>query len=223
MKKLFTLILVALLAIPAFAQFGTHRQRSRYSHDDTERYYGLRLGLNISSLSSDIADMDMDSRAGLNLGGVIGFQLSNRTPLWLEAGLYYTEKGGKTRWAYDVPGATKEESQKVTTRLSYFQLPVVVKYSFDVADDFYVQPFLGGYLSVGVGGRTKLYGERESYSSFSHCDLNRFDGGLRLGCGAEYQMVYAEVGFDFGLTNICKSDFDVVRNRNMFVNIGVNF
>ena len=216
MKKLFTLILLAALALPTFAQFSTSRQRSRYNHNDTERYYGLRLGLNIASMSSDETNFDMDSRTGLSFGGVYGFQLANHTPLWLEAGLYYSEKGGKTHWVDNMGN-----SEKVKMRLSYLQLPVVVKYSFDVVDDLYVQPFFGGYFALGIAGQIKEYGERKSYSSFD--EMNRFDGGLRLGCGVEYQMLYAELGFDFGLTNISKSDFEAVRTRNLFINVGVNF
>ena len=100
-------------------------------------------------------------------------------------------------------------------------MPLVCKYSFDVADDFYIQPFLGGYLAAGFAGKTKNYTERESQSSYNI--VNRLDGGLRIGCGLEYQMVYAEAGFDFGLDDISKDDFQSVRNRSFFLNVGVNF
>ena len=209
MKKIILFTLIALLATPSLAQFETSRNRSRYNHDDTERYYGLRLGLNIASLSSDVADMDMDSRAGLAFGAVYGFQLANSTPFWLEAGAFYSEKGGESKY------------NNVKTRLTYLQVPVVCKYSFDIADDFYIQPFLGGYVAVGFAGKTKDYNKHESSSSYNY--VNRLDGGLRIGCGVEYQMIYAEAGFDFGLANISKDDFQSVRNRCFFINVGVNF
>lgn len=209
MKKIIVFAIIALLTTPSFAQFESSRQRSRYNHNDTEHYYGLRLGLNIASLSSDVADMDMDGRAGLAFGAVYGFQLANSTPIWLEVGAFYSEKGGESKYS------------NIKTRLTYLQAPIVCKYSFDVADDFYIQPFLGGYLAVGFAGKTKNYTEREAQSSYNL--VNRLDGGLRIGCGAEYQMVYAELGFDFGLANISKDDFQSVRNRCFFVNVGVNF
>ena len=120
MKKLFTLILATVLAIPSFAQLENSGRHTRFNHNNTERYYGLRLGLNIASLSSDMADMDMNSRAGFALGGVYGIQLANSMPIWLEPGIYYSEKGGKMR---DVNG------DRVTCRLSYIEVPVVVKYA----------------------------------------------------------------------------------------------
>ncbi|MBR1547875.1 MAG: PorT family protein [Prevotella sp.] len=221
MKRIFTLMMIAAIALPSLAQFGASGRRDRFNHSNAEQYYGLRLGLNIASLSSDNVDFDMNSRSGLAFGAIYGFQLANSTPLWLETGLFYSEKGGKTSWEFDDGTQARKQMQTVKTRLSYLQLPIVMKYSFDVMDDLYIQPFVGGYFSLGVGGKTKEYGLRESYSSFDV--MNRFDGGLRLGCGVEYQMVYGELGFDFGITNISKSDFDSVRNRCFFVNIGVNF
>ena len=220
MKKIITLILAVLTVMPSLAQ--GERTRSRYSHFNMEHYYGIRLGLNIASLSSETVEYDMDSRTGIAFGGVYGFQLANNMPLWLEGGLYYSEKGGKTHVPYvDPSNQNLEQMQKVTSRLSYLQLPIVAKYSFEVFDDFYVQPFLGGYLALGIGGKTKFYGERISDSSFDH--FTRFDGGLRIGCGAEYKMVYAELGFDFGLANVSKGDFDSTHTRHFFINVGVDF
>ena len=96
-----------------------------------------------------------------------------------------------------------------------------MKYSLDLIDDLYIQPFLGGYMALGVGGKMKYYGEQRSTSSYDAVD--RFDGGLRIGCGLEYDMLYAEAGFDFGIANIGDSDFDGVHTRSFFINVGVNF
>ena len=225
MKKLFTLIMAVAIAIPTFAQFEYSRtKRSRFNHNNVEQYYGLRLGYNIASINSNDATIDTNSYGGFAFGGVYGLQLANSTPIWLEAGLFYSEKGGKDENKLTVVnnnGVLTEMTQKVTTRLMYLQAPIVIKYAFDVADDFYVQPFLGGYLGLGIGGKTKLYGSRETHDSFDK--FNRFDGGLRIGCGAEYQMVYAEMGFDFGIANISDDDFSTARNQSFFINVGVNF
>jgi hypothetical protein len=63
--------------------------------------------------------------------------------------------------------------------------------------------------------------DKHSYDSFD--DYNRLDGGIRIGCGAEYQMIYAEAGFDFGIANINDNDFVSARNQCFFFNVGVNF
>ncbi len=236
MKKLITLALIALMATPIYAQYETSRQRSRYNHKNTERYYGIRLGLNSATLNSDKVQMDMEARTGLSLGFVYGMQLANSMPLWLEAGAFYSEKGGKS---YN--NLYADFVDHITCRLTYVEVPVVIKYGFDVADDLYIQPFVGGFLGIGIAGKTKVFTKDESrrksmdsYSSISVLNnsgteqvvyegVGHFDAGLRLGCGLEYQMLYAEVGMEFGLANIGKDDFESVRTQNLFINIGVNF
>lgn len=211
MRKILLLILTVALATPTFAQFETNRGRSRYNHDDTESYYGLRLGLNVSMLSSNIAQYDMDAYAGLAFGAIYGLQLANSAPVWLETGLFFSQKGGKSDY----------NNEEVKCRMNFLQVPLVCKYTVEAADDLFLAPFVGGYVACGVGGKTKNYATRSSVSSFS--DVNRWDAGLRIGCGLEYQMVYGEFGFDFGLANLSKDDFQTVRTRNLFVNVGVNF
>ena len=229
MKKLFTLMMAFAITIPTFAQIGSRKTRDRFNHSNVEQYYGLRLGYNFASINSSNASVDMEGYGGFTFGGVYGLQLANSTPLWLEAGLFYSEKGGKTQNFPSVKTITENTSnqktteyfQKKTTRLIYLQAPIAIKYAFDVADDFYVQPFLGGYLALGVGGKTKLYEDKRSEDSFDN--FTRLDGGLRLGCGVEYQMIYAEAGFDFGIANISDNDWISARNQCFFFNIGVNF
>ncbi len=211
MKRIITLIMVIAFTIPSFAQFETNRGRSRYNRDDTERYYGLRLGMNVASTSSESNAFDTNPRTGLVIGFAYGMQLSKHQPLWLEASLLYSEKGGKTH----------QDGDKVTYRLGYLQLPIVAKYGINMDDDLYLQPFFGGYLSVGITGKMKNYGTRESESVFDN--MKRFDGGLRAGCGLEYKMMYVEVGYDLGLANIAKDEFDNTKTRCFFVNLGINF
>lgn len=213
MKKLMLCLLAMLLAIPSTAQIYRDYEPKRYDRsNDREHYYGLRLGLNVASISSGDVMLDADSYSGLYLGGVYGMQLSRQAPIWLEVGLAYSEKGGVSR---------SKSDDKVKYRMSYLQMPVVCKYNIDL-EDFHIQPFFGGYLAVGIAGQTKDYTPpRQSYSTYD--TFNRFDGGLRLGCGAEYQMLYLEVGFDFGLSNISKDDFDTAHSRCFFLTAGVNF
>ena len=211
MKRIITLIMVIAFTIPSFAQFETNRGRSRYNRDDTERYYGLRLGMNVASTSSESNTFDTNPRTGLVIGFAYGMQLSKYHPLWLEASLLYSEKGGKTH----------QDGDKVTYRLGYLQLPIIAKYGINMDDDLYLQPFFGGYLSVGITGKMKNYGTRESESVFDN--MKRFDGGLRDGCGLEYKMMYVEVGYDLGLANIAKDEFDNTKTRCFFVNLGINF
>ena len=223
MKKRIILILSVLLTVPSAAQIHTRHGHGRYQHanshymdynryqrDGYDHYFGLRLGLNLSTINSGDVDLDTDLLAGLNLGAVAGLQLSYRAPVWLELGLCYSEKGGTTT----IDGHT------VKYRLGYMEMPITLKYGIDVSN-FRILPFLGGYLATGIAGKTKYNQTRTSHASWDR--FKRFDGGIRLGCGAECQMIYLEAGFDFGLANINKDDFDTARNMCFFINAGVNF
>ena len=206
MKKLMTMILAAMLSLPVFSQYGPV-----YDQNTPEHYFGLRLGLNTASVNSGDVAMDYTTRAGLSLGFICGIQLSSTTPVWLETGFSYSEKGGNM----------SERHSNIKMRLTYLELPIVCKYSFAVGDDCFVLPFVGGYLAMGVAGKMKDYANRIVYKSYD--TFERFDGGLRFGCGAEYQQLYVEVGMEVGLADISKDDFASARNQNFFFNVGVNF
>ena len=130
----------------------------------------------------------------------------------------------------------KDEKRKMTYDLNYIELPIVLKYIYDIDGHFTIHPFFydidghftihpffGGYLACGVGGKIKNYADREAFSSFSDEAFQRFDGGLRLGCGVGYDLFYLELAYDIGLSNICHDMFDTSHNRSLALNFGVNF
>ena len=108
--------------------------------------------------------------------------------------------------------------------LDYLQVPLVMKYMIDVDRMFSIQPYVGGYLALGVAGKIKDFGHRQAYSSFDSKEgFQRFDGGIRIGCGIQYDFVYAELGYDFGLSNISHDYFDTSRTGALFATVGFNF
>ena len=189
--------------------------RPGYWHDGTT-YYGFRLGPAFTTVNSDDKYLDgSNMKTGLNVGLAMGVNLMREAPLYLETGLYYTEKGGRGR----------AEGTRFTYSLNYIELPMVLKYKYFVDRSLSVEPFLGGYLACGVSGKIKDFGIREAYSSFSSSpySFDRFDGGLRLGCGISYDLLYADIGYDIGLANISHDDFDTSHNGALILTVGVNF
>lgn len=228
MKRLIiTALAVAALLAPAEAQ---DYRYSRYYNYDTGRldygrhdsglgtgnmYYGFRIGPAFSSVNSDDPSLDGGKwQTGLSIGALVGLPLSQSVPLYLEAGLQYTEKGGRKRL---------DSGKKMTYDLNYIELPVVVKYIYPIDSHFTLQPFFGGYLAFGVGGKIKNFEQREAFSSFSDDAFQRFDGGLRLGCGVGYDLFYMDLSYDIGLSNICHDTFDTSHNGCLSLNFGVNF
>ena len=236
--KIRTFLLTALLCLmavlPASAQYRPHRgynppaphrgyQGNNYgtrhrSYSYVPNYYlGFRFGLSASHVNSDAPDLNgSSSKTGLNAGVVAGVQIAPQAPLFFETGLEYVEKGGKGKVGND----------KFSIGLNYLEVPLLLKYSAYVAPGTAIEPFVGGYVGCGIGGKVKEYGQRAAYSSFDSnagANFKRFDGGLRVGCGVAYEMLYAELGYDFGLTNIGDNAFDDTHNGAFFANIGINF
>ena len=213
--------LLAIVPVNAQGRFGgTRSSHGRYGNTPSSRmygintYYGLRFGLSAAHVNSDAPDLDGRSRkSGLNVGAVVGMQLSHYQPIFFETGLSYIEKGGKGTYAGD----------KFTYSLNYLELPMVLKYKYQFDPMFSLQPFVGGYVAAGVGGKIKDFGMRQAYSSFDDEGFKRFDGGIRVGCGVQYDFLYAELGYDFGLANISHDYFDTSHTGTLFATVGVNF
>lgn len=204
MKKFIVAIMAVLFAAPSFAQFTS----GGFSLDENSVYYGIRLGVNFAGIGGDFND-NLGTKVGMNLGGVIGLRLSQSTPVFLESGLYYSERGAK--------------DGKDKASLTYLELPVLIKYGIQTGGDFVVLPYIGPYFSYGIAGKTKIKEagiNDSSYDFFKHGDM-----GFKLGCGAEYNNLYAEVGYQFGVANILEDNEadGEARNHAFYINVGVNF
>lgn len=208
MKKILVAIMAVLFAAPSFAQYSS----GGFSLSESSLYYGVRLGMNISNLTGDAPDLG--SKIGLNLGGTVGMRLSDTTPIFLESGLYFTGCG-----------ASKD---KTSISLNYLELPILIKYGVQVSDDIALLPFVGPTFRYGLfGGKWKTSGAGKT-DSFGDGKFKRADVGIKLGCGAEYNKLYLELGYQFGITNIAdwtlvNGDDATAHNGALFVNLGVNF
>ena len=208
MKKILVAILGVLFAAPSFAQYSS----GGFSLSESSVYYGIRLGMNMATLTGDAPDLG--TKIGLNFGGTVGLRLSDTTPIFLESGLYYTGSG-----------ASKD---KTTISLNYLEMPILIKYGVQVTDDIALLPFVGPTFRYGLfGGKWKTSGAGKT-DSFGDGKFKRADMGIKLGCGAEYNKLYLELGYQFGITNIAdwallNGDDASAHNGALFINLGVNF
>ena len=204
MKKFFVAIVAMMLAVPSFAQFAS----GGFELDKQNLYYGARMGLALGSLMGD-CDPYKGMKTGFTLAGVIGLRLSEVSPVFLESGLYYTQRGGK--------------DGSYTADLNCLEIPVVVKYGIKATEDIALLPFAGPYFAYGVGGQMEYSGVNGKEKSSTYDFLNRNDIGLKVGCGAEYNMLYLEVAYQFGLHNIADNSDNTIHANQVSVNFGVNF
>lgn len=229
MKKMMFLWMAAMLfSVSASAQYypygryNSHKSHSRYvqhpRHDRIgDSYGGLRLGLSLANVNSDSPYLDGNKmRAGVVAGLVGGTRIAGYTPLYLEAGVLFSQKGGKC----------ESGGEKFTYTLDYLEVPLVFKYIADLGGNVTIEPFVGGYAALGVGGKIKDYQYREAYSSFGdkyNDNFKRFDGGIRVGCGFSFDQFYLEGAYDFGLANVGKDAFDDTHTGAFNLTLGMNF
>lgn len=211
MKKFFITLLLGIVSVmPTFAQYSGGSRATLDFFED--RYIGVRVGPSFSNILGDGTD-GMSTRVGLNIGAVVGFPLSDSTPLFLESGLMYAEKG----YRYTEGGADTK------TTFSYLELPLVFKYVYEIDDKLALQPFFGGYFAYGIGGKDKDFDTKTTHDSFGHPGFRRVDAGFRLGVGAQYDLFYMELSYDLGMANIGHDEYESVRNGALSINFGVNF
>lgn len=204
MKKVLLSIVAVLMAAPSFAQFSS----GGFELDKQNLYYGVRFGGTIASINGDIS---IGSKVGMTLAGVIGLRLSSSTPLFLESGLYYTQRGAKNS-DYNITHNNLE-------------IPLVIKYGIKATDEIALLPFFGPYFAYGVSTDEKL---KSDFAKANDIRVNRNNMGFKIGCGAEYNKIYAEIGYQIGVTNIIDDEYKAgtdqsSHNNALFLNVGVNF
>ena len=201
MKKILVSIVAALMAVPSFAQFSS----GGFELDKQSLYYGVRFGGTVASINGDIS---VGSKVGMTLAGVIGLRVSSTTPLFLESGVYYTQRGAKN------------SNYNVTH--NNLEIPVVIKYGIQTSNEIALLPFFGPYFAYGLSTEVDVKNNAGNFR------VNRNNMGFKIGCGAEYNKLYAEIGYQFGVTNIIDDEYEFgrdksSRNNALFFNVGVNF
>ena len=200
MRKFLIAIVACMFAAPSFAQFTS----GGFSFDEEHLYWGVRFGINFSSISGDLkADK---GRTGMTLGGVVGLRVTDSAPVFLESGLYYTQRGAKK-----LTGFKAEHNPKTLDgKLNYLEIPVIIKYGITTENNIAILPFIGPYFSFAVAGDTDY--------------LKRNDMGFKLGCGLEWNNLYLEALYQMGVLNINDYETDEFSSHgNAFgINFGIN-
>ena len=233
-KKVLTLFILLCLAGTTTKAQGhyTYREHSQptFSARDSRPtrgsfvdYFGIRIGLSAARLNANNLSTYMPGlkgQTGLNIGAVYGINFTEEVPAYFELGLKYTEKGARSNtWVTNYETQEKEHKYTYYYDVNYLEMPFVFKYKYALDDNTSIQPFLGGYVAVGVAG--KSYEEK----SFTNKHFKTFDGGVRLGCGLAITKVYFELALDLGLSNVSQlGEYNsYAKNNNLELNVGLDF
>lgn len=185
---------------------------------------GVRGGLNLAYIHAEgNTSGNTSPRAGYHLGVSDQILLCSKLPLYIETGVTFSSRGGKF--------------EGISFRPMYIQIPLLVNYRFDLGKRVAIQPFVGIYYGLGIGGKGRhddgwadIFGERGM--------LRRSDLGTRMGIGVVVKRIWLSVGFDLGrLDNLAPGysgwqpdtesrysyDFDRLTTNSFTLSIGYNF
>ena len=241
MKKLFVAAVATVCALSVSAQRASDTSEfSFWDGEQTEQkiVIGPRVGLNVSSLSTDKLgdDFDFDSKVGFNVGVAVEFPIVRS--FYVNTGLFYTTKGAKEEVTYG------SETEKLTCNAGYLELPLYASYRLNFAEASQLQINFGPYFAYGVNGKAKyeytdaeypednekydadLFGVAKEGSDEDKFGFKRFDCGLGVGLGYTFNRIYLGINYQFGLVNIAdKKEWGVakVKNNNFNISLGYNF
>ncbi|MCD8275111.1 MAG: porin family protein [Alistipes sp.] len=192
MKKFLLAIVVVMMASSLSAQ------------DLQKNIYGVRAGLNISTMSLSGGGDDYNTSAKSKTSFHVGFDyqrlLMQSLPLYLETGLYYSNKGYK----YGEDSGWLDDGEVQHNLL----IPAMIGYHVQLPCNFILQPAVGVYYSYSLA----TVGYMDAGSDF----------GLKIGVGATWKSIYLGVGYELGFLNLGYDDLKA-KNRNFMVSVGYNF
>ncbi len=161
MRKILLCTSIILVTIT----FGSYAQESSY---------GIRLGANLSSISSDDIPEDLeDSRFGVVVGFLAEYPITEKVSIQPE--FQYSSQGNDDE----------------TLRVDYLQLPILLKYNFSNKFNVHIGPQIG----------LKIW-EWEDNAGID-ANFNTFDFTAVAGLGVNItESFFADLRYGFGLSNI---------------------
>lgn len=211
MKNTFIFMVLAasmLLSNQIFAQIG----------------FGGRVGVNLSNYNFELDEEseDFDTKAGLDIAGIVNIGLSENFSLQPE--LHFIQKGYKVEESF---GGFSSEG-KLT--LNYLEIPILAKYAFGT-ETIKAFALAGPSFGFAATGKSEFCfnGECESEDfEFDENDgFNRNEVSLNLGAGIGFNagpgQLFLDVRYLLGLSNLNDDDSvdGTVKSRGL--NIGVGY
>ncbi|AYN02377.1 PorT family protein [Chryseobacterium aahli] len=230
MKKLILGLAITAGSL-AFAQTTTTKSTS-----SSDVRFGVKGGMNVSSLSKDAGLEDQKSKIGFNAGIFATIPVAESFSIQPE--VLYSQYGAKIESTneFTVLGTTTRNVESYSTNLDYIAVPVMFQYNF--VPNFYVEAgpefgFLVGAKNKGDRTTTVTTGSNTSTSSASYSDkidkdnLNTFNFGIGLGAGYYFtDNIGITARYVAGVTDVAKdrpNGSDAVRNNTFQVGLAYKF
>ena len=186
--------LVVLLLAPALA----------VAQPQSSMTFGVKAGVNSSTLKSDQSDADLKQLLGLVGGIFVGQNISDSLALQVEG--LFSQRGAK-----QTVGSFDE-----TIRLTYFDVPVLLRFGSTTRDGAHFHAFTGPQASFNL--RAEVKDESTGTTIDLKDEVKSFALGWTVGAGVESGSLGLDARYTLGLTNLdASSTDDKVKDRTFAV------
>ena len=205
MKKFFVVVLVACMAVSAWAV------------DLPKQGFGFQIGwaqpiLRLNDTSNKDSLLNVTKLNGFKLGVV--YDASFIAGFGSSIGINYTFGASSTKWTQ------KDISHSTRSNTLYNELEVFVdwQYKFEVAKETYLIVYTGPSIQCGVAFNNKTYVRDEAFGTIVETKkelyttdsadevLKRVNVTWGIGAGFQYQRYFLRGGYQFGLINPYKNE-----------------
>ncbi|CAN5721788.1 hypothetical protein BH11BAC3_BH11BAC3_38790 [soil metagenome] len=173
--------------------------------------YGIKSGINLSTTDNLIAYPT--TRVGWYVGGLSKIALNKRISFQPE--IYYSSKGNRSK--------NQLGSLKITTRLNYINLPLLLNYKILNTTHLIFGPELGYMTAAHIAlSNGENFNKSDNY-------FHKFDIGLSLGIHHKMcKNIEAEFRYTFGFKTLYSTDLNGERNNptngaNRVIQIGLQY
>lgn len=182
--------------------------------------FGVKGGLNVSSMSKDEALDDQKSKIGFNAGAFVNIPVA--TNFSVQPELLYSNYGSKSDWRNPL----NDDRISSAAHLDYLAVPVMLQYN--LIPNLYVEagPEFGFLLSAKNKLKNETTGDTITESGDYKDNLNSFNVGLGLGAGYYFTPNFGITArYIAGLTDIAKDRQigDAVKNNVFQVGLAYKF
>jgi hypothetical protein len=206
-------------------------------------FFGAKVGF----VFSDLSEYSYKTKMKHSFTGGLTFDYFLNRDLYLSSAIEFANKGAK----FDLLNKDEEQGtsvnfKKSTVAACYLQVPVHLGYKFDLSEKTRLMVQAGPYIAYGINGQTEhgdevvlktpggtttmdlneywrmIDGWKRGEETFSDTRFRRFDWGIGIGIGVEYEQVNIAFRYDFGLYDISR-EAEKVKNRSAYVTLGYKF
>lgn len=198
--------------------------------------FGVQATGNMSTARLTTSDdINFSKTMRFSPGGGLVAQYALSDKLAIRSGINYLQNGGVFNYTDNDFIVTKV---KVDNKLNYLQLPVNFMYKLPIGKlELYAG--VGGYISYGLSGKTKItksytlpdgnHVTEEERDAFKDAEKNgagfrKVDFGASALAGVKLKNgLFANIGYQFGLTDIASDTDTKYFNRSLQLHVGYLF